>query len=89
MKDLTFRLQQDFFFENSWDVIAWNCRSCSGEMNLMPKLYCHGDTSDLDFVVRKAASMNYEKIALVGFSMGGAIILNWLGRQGGKLTCQF
>lgn len=74
-----------YFFENGWDVIAWNSRSCSGEMNLMPKLYCHGDTSDLDFVVHEATGMNYEKIALVGFSMGGAIILNWLGRQGNQI----
>lgn len=70
-----------FFFSQGWDVIAWNSRSCSGEMNKMPKLYSHGDTTDLDFVVSEAAE-EYEEISLLGFSMGGAIILNWLGRKG-------
>ncbi len=69
-----------YFKERNWDVLAWNSRSCSGEMNRTPKLYCHGDTSDLDFVVQKMASQNYDTIVLMGFSMGGAIILNWLGR---------
>jgi hypothetical protein len=73
-----------FFFSKGWDVIAWNSRSCSGEMNKMPKLYSHGDTSDLDFVIRKAAN-TYVKISLLGFSMGGAIILNWLGRKGDEI----
>jgi predicted alpha/beta-fold hydrolase len=70
-----------YFQERSWDVLAWNSRSCSGEMNRAPKLYCHGDTGDLDFIVRKMASRNYSTIVLMGFSMGGAIILNWLGRS--------
>jgi len=74
-----------FFFERDWDVIAWNSRSCSGEMNLRPKLYSHGDTADLDFVVSRATEMDYKQIALVGFSMGGAIILNGLGRQGSQV----
>ncbi len=72
------------FFSAGWDVIAWNSRSCSGEMNKMPKLYSHGDVLDLDFVIREVAK-EYSDIVLVGFSMGGAIILNWLGRKGDEI----
>ena len=75
-----------YFSNRGWDVVAWNSRSCSGEMNIKPKLYCHGDTADLDFVIQRIAEKNYEELALVGFSMGGAIILNWLGRKGGDVS---
>lgn len=71
-----------YFSNKDWDVVAWNSRSCSGEMNIKPKLYCHGDTADLDFVIKKISKENYREIVLIGFSMGGAIILNWLGRKG-------
>jgi len=70
-----------YFFDKGWDVVAWNSRSCSGDMNLMPKLYSHGDTDDLDFVIKNLANAGYKEMALVGFSMGGAIVLNWLGRK--------
>ena len=64
-----------------YDVLAWNCRSCSGEMNRLLKLYNHGDPSDLATVVKYALqSVDYQKIALVGFSMGGALTMNYLGR---------
>ncbi|NBC24936.1 MAG: alpha/beta fold hydrolase [Bacteroidetes bacterium] len=79
------RTAAKYFFSKGWDVIAWNSRSCSGQMNKMPKLYSHGDTADLDFVLRDVAK-NYDEMAVVGFSMGGAIILNWLGRQGKQIN---
>ena len=62
-----------------WDVAAWNCRSCSGEMNLKPRLYSHIDAPDLGEVIDHVLmSGKYKKISLVGFSMGGAITLNYL-----------
>ena len=39
------------FSEQGWDVVAWNCRSCSGEMNLLPRLYSHVDAPDLAEVI--------------------------------------
>jgi uncharacterized protein len=70
------------FSENGWDAVAWNCRSCSGEMNLLPRLYSHVDAPDLADVVDHAlATKRYRKIALVGYSMGGAITLNYLTKM--------
>ncbi len=64
--------------EHGFDVVAWNCRSCSGEMNRQFRLYSHGEIEDLktvfDFVMRQK---NYLKSALVGFSMGGNISLKF------------
>ena len=71
------------FFEKKWDVLAWNCRSCSGEMNRTIKFYHHGDTKDISAVIEHALKYRkYETIVLVGFSMGGAITMNYLGRHG-------
>lgn len=70
------------FSQNGWDVLAWNCRSCSGEMNKQIRLYNHGDTDDISTIVKHALrTKDYEEIAMVGFSMGGAITLNYLGKR--------
>jgi len=71
----------NYFARAGWDVVAWNCRSCSGEMNWQPRFYHHADIDDLAHVIDHALS-SYEKIYLVGFSMGGNMSLNYLGRLG-------
>jgi predicted alpha/beta-fold hydrolase len=70
-------------FQNGWDVLAWNCRSCSGEMNRNLRLYFHGDTYDIDQIVsRVLREETYLRIALIGFSMGGSIHMKYLGVKG-------
>ena len=56
-------------------------RSCSGEMNLLPTSYHSGKSDDLKFVIEEIAK-DYESIFLVGFSLGGNILLKYLGEQG-------
>jgi predicted alpha/beta-fold hydrolase len=63
------------------DCLAWNYRTCSGEMNRKLRMYHNGCTDDLDLVIRHAISKGYENIILVGFSMGGNISLLYLGQQ--------
>ncbi len=66
-----------------WDALAWNCRSCSGEMNRLPRFYHHADTGDIGAVIDHVLETgNYEEILLSGFSMGGSMILNYLGEHG-------
>lgn len=68
-----------YFLERDFSVFAWNNRSCSGEMNRLPRLYHHGTIDDLDAVIQFALS-KVEEIYLMGYSMGGAQTLNYLGR---------
>ncbi len=64
------------FTENGYDGLGWNCRSCGGEINLLPRFYHHGDAEDLRYVVQYAIDKNkYEEVVLVGFSMGGSLTL--------------
>jgi uncharacterized protein len=63
---------------NGYDVLAWNCRSCSGELNKTFRFYNHGEIEDIDLVIKTALKRkNYDNIVLVGFSMGGNISLKY------------
>lgn len=75
------------FVQNGWDALAWNCRSCSGEMNRRFRMYHHGDTEDIDTVVRHALETGrYETVVLVGYSMGGNITMKYFGTKGADLA---
>ncbi len=68
--------------EAGWDVLAWNYRSCGGVMNLRPRFYHSGATDDLDLVIRHGLTQGYRSVSLAGFSMGGNLVLQYLGEQG-------
>jgi uncharacterized protein len=68
------------FTKNGYDALGWNCRSCSGEMNRLPRFYHHGDAGDLRLVIQYAIEQyHYAEIILVGFSMGGSLSLRAVG----------
>jgi uncharacterized protein len=69
-----------------WDGLGWNCRSCSGELNRLPRFYHHGDTPDLALVVDHAlAKGSYDTAVLVGFSLGGSMTIKYFGERGGQV----
>lgn len=71
------------FLKNNWDVLAWNCRSCSGEINRSQRMYHHGEIGDIGEVIRHALrTKDYETVILIGFSMGGNINMKYLGVHG-------
>ncbi len=69
------------FFETGFDVLAWNYRGCSGEMNRQPRFYHSGATEDLKTVIEYVYP-TYQSISLVGFSLGGNLTLKFLGESG-------
>ena len=68
-----------YFSTRGWDILAMNYRGCSGEVNKKIKFYNMGQIEDLDEVLKK--TRDYEKVVLVGFSLGGGLVLNYLGRK--------
>ncbi|MEQ8361656.1 MAG: alpha/beta fold hydrolase [Cyclobacteriaceae bacterium] len=74
------------FFNNGYDVLTWNYRGCSEEMNRQLRFYHSGATDDLDVVVQHATSKRkYQSISLIGFSLGGNLTLKYLGEKGETL----
>lgn len=68
---------------DGWAVLAWNYRGCSGEMNRLPRFYHSGASEDLSEVIAHALAVHpAQKIDLVGFSLGGNMILKFLGERG-------
>ena len=64
-----------------WDVAALNFRSCSGEPNRKALAYHSGATEDLEPVLQKLKA-EYDSIVAVGYSLGGNLLLKYLGEQG-------
>lgn len=64
--------------KNGWDIAAVNYRGCSGEMNNQKIMYNSGATYDLDRVVEEYIDQ-YEEVVLVGFSLGGNLVLKYMG----------
>lgn len=68
--------------QNGWDVAAMNFRGCSGEMNIHYESYNAGKTDDLDAVVQFILEKDtYQEITLIGFSLGGNLLLKYLGED--------
>ena len=70
------------FQSRKWDVAAYNYRCCSGEVNKQFRVYHAGATDDLHFVIEEILkNTTYKSVALVGFSLGGNLILKYLGEN--------
>jgi len=66
-----------------WRGVAFNFRSCSGELNRLPRFYHSGETGDLAWVIRTLVARGPGiPIGAVGVSLGGNVLLKWLGEVG-------
>ncbi len=72
------QLFADHLSRNGWDILAWNYRGCSGEMNKSLEMYNSGRTDDLHTVVSHIKG-DYEEISLIGVSLGGNVVLKYAG----------
>ena len=70
---------------SGWDVLTWNMRGCGDKPNRLVTWYHSGKSEDLKHVVQHATSMPYERISLIGFSVGGNITLKYLGEESDTL----
>jgi len=71
--------------KGKWDVAAMNYRSCSGVINKQARMYHSGATEDLDLVFQEF-HQKYDEIAMVGFSLGGNLVLKFCGERSNKIS---
>jgi predicted alpha/beta-fold hydrolase len=66
-----------------WRGVVPHFRGCSGEMNRLPRAYHSGDAAEIDWILRRFRSENLGcEIYVAGVSLGGNMLLKWLGEQG-------
>ncbi len=69
--------------ERGWSSVAANWRGCSGEPNLSPRAYHSGASDDLaEIVEHLLASRPQAPLHAVGYSLGGNVLLKYLGERG-------
>ncbi|MEI6866157.1 alpha/beta fold hydrolase [Flavicella sp.] len=76
-----------FLNQNKYDIVVINLRGCSGELNRLYKSYHTGETGDLAYVLQHLQKNKiYKNISLLGFSLGGNVVLKFAGEQKEKIT---
>lgn len=72
---------------NGWNAVVWNFRGCSGEPNKKLRSYHCGETEDLNTVLQIVLKeANSRKIAMIGFSAGGNMLMKFLGERGSEIA---
>ncbi len=57
-------------------------RGCSGELNLGPRAYHSGDHAEIDWILRRFATLHSGPLLAVGVSLGGNALMRWAGELG-------
>jgi uncharacterized protein len=77
---------QSVLYRQGLRSVAINFRGCSGQSNNRARCYHSGETEDTHFLYQTLRQREPETaIAAVGFSLGGNVLLKWLGEQGTNL----
>lgn len=75
--------------QRGWAADVLIFRTCNGAMNRAPRMYHSGETTDLDFVVRRLVHEHpAQPLVIAGFSLGGNVLLKWLGELGDGVPAQ-
>jgi len=68
-----------------FNTIRINIRNCGGTESMCPTLYHAGMTGDLDHIIRELARKDkLREIYIIGFSLGGNIVLKLAGEYGAQ-----
>ncbi len=66
-----------------WHGVVPHFRSCSGEMNRLPRFYHLADSDELDWILRRLVGAHRGPVVAIGVSLGGNVLLHWLGQRKG------
>jgi uncharacterized protein len=76
----------DHAAQRGWGVDLLLFRGCGDEPNRARRFYHSGETTDLEFALaHMLAEFPDSKIVLAGVSLGGNVLLKWLGERGSTL----
>ncbi len=69
------------FVKMGWGAIQMHFRGCSGAPNRNARAYHSGETEDFTYVLNWLTERYPSRpVAAVGFSLGGSVLLNYLGK---------
>lgn len=75
---------QNSLYLHGFASVVMNFRGCSGEFNRLARAYHAGETADLNAVFSHLQRQYPGRsLSVVGFSLGGNMVLKWLGERGG------
>ena len=78
---------QHLLLKQNFRTVTLNFRGCSGESNQLARCYHSGETDDLNFLYQALRDREPNTLfAAIGFSLGGNVLLKWLGEQGEKVS---
>ena len=65
-----------------WQGAVVHFRGCGGEPNRLPRAYHSGDSAEADWILQRFAAKHAgAKICAAGVSLGGNVLLKWLGEN--------
>ncbi len=77
---------QHTLLQQGFRSVSLNFRGCSGEYNRLARCYHSGETEDIHFLYQILRQREPNTaMAVLGFSLGGNVLLKWLGEQGNQL----
>ena len=77
---ILYRLEQ-----SGYKPVLMHFRGCSGRVNRLARAYHSGETGDLAYIVEYINKVTGSyPFAAIGFSLGGNVLLKWLGETGQK-----
>ncbi|PKO34740.1 MAG: alpha/beta hydrolase [Betaproteobacteria bacterium HGW-Betaproteobacteria-7] len=66
-----------------WHCVLPHFRGCSGELNRRPRAYHSGDSTEIDWILRRLqAADGGRPVHAAGVSLGGNALLKWAGERG-------
>ena len=69
--------------KEGWRCVLMHFRGASGEPNRLARAYHSGDTADFNFIINQLARREPQSLkAAIGISLGGNVLLKWLGESG-------
>lgn len=73
------------FNNKGWRAVLMLFRGAGTKPNRLPRAYHSGDTADLNFLIQLINKKEpATKKGIVGISLGGNVLLKWLGEQGSE-----